>query len=195
MNCIIFSKIWKRMFLTSLHCNDKNVSGLLVVVDYSKAFDTITWSFVDQCLKLFNFGDQLIEWIKILRKNSIARVEQNGQFKGNIHFSRGCRQGDPISLYIFVLCTEIFSHVIREMSDVRGIKVFDEGVKQSQNADDTIVYLHADKESLSGVMQVLDWFKIIYGLGINKEKTKVIKIRPFRDKCKDWEGKFGQTWS
>ena len=117
------------------------------MVYYSKAFDTSTWSYVDQCLKLFNFGDQLIEWIKILRKNSIACVEQNGHFTENINL-RGCRQGDPISLYTFVLCTEIFSHVIREMSDIRGIKVFDEEVKQSQYADDTTAYLHADKESL-----------------------------------------------
>ena len=44
-------------------------------------------------------------------------------------------------------------------------------------------------------MQVFDWFKIIYGPETNKEKTIVIEIGPFRDKCKCWEGKFVLTWT
>ena len=129
------------------------------MVDYAKAFDTLEWTFIDQCLKLFNFGDALIKWIQILRSNSISKVEQNGHFTQTIDLSRGCRQGDPISPYIFVLCAEILSHVIREKTDIKGIKVFDTEVKLSTYADDTTLYLNADKESLSGAMRVLDWFK------------------------------------
>ena len=116
-------------------------------------------------------------------------------FTKTIELSRGCRQGDPISPYIFVLCAEILLHVIREKSDIRGIKVFDNEVKLSTYADDTTLYLNADKESLSGAMRVLDWFKKISGLGINKEKTKVIKIGPVRDRSINWEGKFRLKWT
>ena len=119
------------LYDTITYCNNENVSGLLVVVDYAKAFDTIEWTFIDQCLHLFNFGDVITKWVQILRLNSISRVEQNGHFTQNIEFSRGCRQGDPISPYIFVLCAEILSHVIREKSDIKGIKVFDTEVKLS----------------------------------------------------------------
>ena len=170
------------LYDTITYCNNENVSGLLVVVDYAKAFDMIEWTFIDQCLHLFKFGDVLIKWIQILRLNSISRVEQNGHFNQNIELSRGCRQGDPISPYIFVLCAEILSYVIREKSDIKGIRVFDTEVKLSTYADDTTIYLNADKESLSGVMRVLDWFKKISGLGIDKEKIKVIKIGPIWDR-------------
>ena len=105
------------------YCHTQNIDGLLIVVDYAKAFDTIEWNYVDQCLCLFNFGEGLINWSKLLRTNSVSRVEQNGHFTGNIELSRGCRQGDPVSPYIFVLCAELLSHVIREKSDIKGIEV------------------------------------------------------------------------
>ena len=38
------------------YCQSENIDGLLIVVDYSTAFDTIEWRYVDQCLDMFNFG-------------------------------------------------------------------------------------------------------------------------------------------
>ena len=98
------------------------------MVDYAKAFDTIEWDYVDQCLRLFNFGEGLISWTKLLRNNSVSKVEQNGHFTQDIILSRGCRQGDPVSPYIFVLCAELLSHVIRENSDIKGIEVHNEEI-------------------------------------------------------------------
>ena len=88
-----------------------NIDGLLIVVDYSKAFDTIEWSDIDQCLNRFNFGDKLISWVQLLRSRSVSRVEQNWHFTSIFELSRGCRQGDPISPYtqraLYVQCTYI----------------------------------------------------------------------------------------
>ena len=81
-----------------------------------------------------------------------------------VELSRGCRPGDPISPYVFVLCAEILSHVIREKNDIKGIMVYDREVKLSQYADDTTIHLKGDRESICGVMRVLDWFKKISGL-------------------------------
>ena len=69
---------------------------------------------------------------------------------------RGCRQGDPISPYIFVKCAEVLSHVLRECSDVKGINVEGMEVKLSQYADDTTLYIGEDKNSLCTVMGILD---------------------------------------
>ena len=44
-------------------------------------------------------------------------------------------------------------------------------------------------------MRVLEWFKKISGLSVNKEKTKVIKIGPLRDRSITWEGKYGLKWT
>ena len=177
------------------YCHNENINGLLIVVDYSKAFDTIEWNYIDQCLNLFNFGDNLISWVKLLCSKSISRVEQNGHYTDIFELSRGCRQGDPISPYIFVLCAEFLAHVIRENSDIKGIKVHNREVKISLYADDTTIYIKAERESMSGVMRVLDWFKKISGLGVNTEKTKVVKIGRSRDRSIAWEGKYNLKWT
>ena len=101
-------------------------------MDYAKAFDTVEWKFIDECLKPFNFGTQIIEWIRLIREKSYSRVEQSGNFSDIIELSRGCRQGDPISPYLFVLCAEILPHVLRENTMIRGIKAYDIENKLSQ---------------------------------------------------------------
>ena len=82
--------------------------GLLLVLDFSKAVDTIEWQFISEVLKLFEFGDFLIKMIQLCQSNSTSRVEQNGYLSAPIVLERGCRQGDPLSPSVFVMCAEIF---------------------------------------------------------------------------------------
>ena len=109
--------------------------------------------------------------------------------------SRGCRQGDPISPYLFVICAELLSHVIRENKDVKSIKIGDTEMKLFQYANETTLFLDEDRESLRCVMDILRWFNNISGLDVNKDKTKVVKIGASRDKTISWEGQFGLKWT
>ena len=68
-------------------------------------------------------------------------------------------------------------------------------MKLSQYADDTTLLLNGDKHSLMVVMDILRWFNKMSGLGINKDKTKVIKIWALRDRRITWEGSFGLEWT
>ena len=97
--------------------------------------------------------------------------------------------------YVFMLCAEILSHVIREKRDIKGIVRYDREVKLSQYADDTTIYLSGDREGLCGAMRVLEWFRKISGLAINKDKTSVMKIGALRGRSISWEGKFGLKWT
>ena len=47
------------------YTKDKNIPGLLIFIDFEKAFDSLNWNFLFYCLKRFNFGDQLIRWVKV----------------------------------------------------------------------------------------------------------------------------------
>ena len=44
-------------------------------------------------------------------------------------------------------------------------------------------------------MRVLEWYRKVSGLAINKDKTKVIKIGALRGRSISWEGKFGLNWT
>ena len=46
------------------NCKQKNIKGLIVLVDFEKAFDSINWDFISKALKIFNFGTNIINLIK-----------------------------------------------------------------------------------------------------------------------------------
>ena len=72
---------------------EHNIPGLLLLIDFEKAFDSLSWSFINKVLKFFNFGPSIINWITMLYKNSCSAVTQCGQLAPFFKLGRGCRQG------------------------------------------------------------------------------------------------------
>ena len=112
--------------------------------------------------------------IHLFQPNSTSRVEQNGHLSEQINLARGCRQGDPLSPYVFVLCAEILSQVLREFGGIKGIEVHGEEFKSTQYADDTTLMVSEDLESVRNIIKVLRWFKTISGQ--QKKKPKSLKL-------------------
>ena len=89
---------------------------------------------------------------------------------------RGCRQGDPVSPYLFVMAAEILAEAIRSNKKVEGITIYKQEQKILQYADDTTLIIKANEASIRNCMLTLREFETISGLKINKEKTKMVKI-------------------
>ena len=64
------------------------------------------------------------------------------------YLKRGCRQGDPIASYIFILYVEVLGYMIRKDKDVKGIEISNKEFKLSQYADDTQMLLDGSEPSL-----------------------------------------------
>ena len=97
-----------------------------------------------------------------------------GFLSDNFIIERGCRQGDPISPYLFLLCAQVLFLMIVNSKKVRGITVNKHSFKISQFADDTTLILDGSKESLLAAMNTLEIFGNILGLKLNTEKTKLV---------------------
>ena len=108
------------------YLNKKNKPGLLLCLDFEKAFDFLDWRFMFRALRAFGFGKDLCRWIDTFYITTQWFTVE-----------RWCRQGDPISPYIFILCVEILAITIREDSDIKGIWINKVEHKISQFADDT----------------------------------------------------------
>ena len=92
-----------------------------MLIDFEKAFDTISWKFIFETLDFFKFGPSIKKWIKTFYNGTKSCVLQNGFTSDYIYLQRGCRQGDPISPYFFLVCAEILGILIRNNRDIRGI--------------------------------------------------------------------------
>ena len=100
-----------------------NTPGILISVDFKKAFDSLEWSCLQSALKKFNFGDSLRKWIEIFYMD-IESVALNNCFVADwFKPSRGVRKGRPLSPYLFILTAEILSNKIRQSSTIKGIRI------------------------------------------------------------------------
>ena len=129
------------------YTQDKKLEAYMLSLDIEKAFDSVKWEYMDYVINRFNFGEKLHRWIKILRKNASIIILNNGWTSPPMLITRGVRQGDPLSPYLFLISIEPLANYIRNQQDIKGIKINDVEFKLSQYADDTTLYL-SNKESI-----------------------------------------------
>ena len=158
------------------HTAARNIPGLLMFLDFEKAFDTVEWSFIWKTLSSFNFGTSLINWIKLCYRNIESCVLNNGWASNYFTPERGVRQGCPLSPYIFILCADVLANKIRASKDIKGITVCGNEIKISQYADDTTMILDGSKKSFTSALLDLELFGEISGLRLNSKKTEILWI-------------------
>lgn len=153
---------------------DKNEKpGLLMCLDFEKAFDSLSLKFLEKVLISFGFKRDIITWIKVFYNNIKSTVSLNGNISKWFQIKRGCRQGDPISPYLFILCVEIMALMIRQNNDIKGITIRNTEYKIAQFADDSEIMLAGDRISFENTIQTIDRFGDVSGLKLNLNKTNV----------------------
>lgn len=56
----------------------QQIPGLLLLIDFEKAFDSVSWKFIDKVLTFFKFGPSMQKWVKIFYSQVEACIIQNG---------------------------------------------------------------------------------------------------------------------
>ena len=154
----------------------KNIPGLLVFLDFEKAFNTIEWPFIHKTFHHFNFGSSILRWIKLFYHDIESCILNNGWSSNLFKLERGVRQGCPLSPYLFILCAEVLAHAIRKHNNIKGIFVDGQEIKISLYADDTTLILHGSRASFQNSLQILEFFRAISGLRLNYKKTEALWI-------------------
>ena len=57
---------------------ENNIAGLLLFIDFEKAFDSVSWFFLQNVLNFFNFGPSIQSWVKVFYNKTISSVNQGG---------------------------------------------------------------------------------------------------------------------
>ena len=170
-----------------------DISGQLMLIDFEKAFDSISWNFIYKTLKFFGFGNNLVRWVQLFNQDITARVLQCGFMSDAINIERGCRQGDPISPCLYILAGQVQSILISQCDEIKGINIKGQEFKIIQYADDTTLFLDGSCSSFDAALNILEIFGSISGLNVNKDKTKLVWIGK-KKHCKDKLKKSGFQW-
>ena len=128
--------------------DEEEGEGLLLLVDFEKAFDSLEWSFIERALNFFNFGESLRKWVKVFYTDIMITILYNGHLSTFFPIERGVRQGDPLSPYLFLICVELLADGIKANTNVKGIKTKDTEFLIGQYADDTFFTLDGSESSL-----------------------------------------------
>ena len=158
----------------------KGRTGVMALkIDLEKAFDRLEWSFVREVLVHFNFPPNLIALIMDCISSSIVSILFNGGKLDLFTPSRGIRQGDPISPYIFILCLKYLGLLIHDKITLKAWKA----VKASRTspafshlffADDLILFGQATLSTAHAIDDVLSHFCHLSGQKVSNEKSRIL---------------------
>jgi len=157
----------------------KKKSGILLKLDFEKAYDTIDWVSMDMVLKEMGFGEKWRKWVRVCTTTPRISILFNGSPCKPFKMGRGLRQGDPLSAFLFVLMAEVMNRLLLRASSMglfQGLQVGRQGVTIThlQFAEDTLLFCEAKEESLQNIKGLLLGFQSFSGLAVNYSKSGLI---------------------
>ena len=155
------------------HIKKKNKTGMMILVDFKKAFDSISHEYIYKVLRSFGFCEYIIKWIKILIGNYYVSTINGGRISNRFKLNRGCKQGDPISSAIFILAIEILCEKLRNSPTLKGLSYKTGNILLSLFADDMTIFLEHSEEQLRETIKIINDLKKLSGLEIQLQKTQI----------------------
>lgn len=147
----------------SLERDTINLPRMIINIDIEKAYDTIRWSAILATLTRMNFPDHWISWIHTYLNSASFSFFIDGQQTRWIYSSRGVRQGDPISSYLFVLVSQSLTNMLNlalSFGHIPGFNInFNIRFNHLMYADDLVIISRASRATAHNIIGCLE----IYG--------------------------------
>ena len=174
------------------YVEQKDLECILLSLDQSKAFDRVSHKYMFKALKAYGFGDNFINWIKILYNNIESSVIVNGHISNSFNVERSVRQGCSLSPLLYVLCIEPFAIKIRKDNHIKGLKLpgTDKTATISQYADDTSNIV-MDTQSISKILVLSELYSLASGALLNKNKSCAMWLGKWKNRDDEL---YGLTW-
>jgi hypothetical protein len=149
---------------------------LLLKLDFQKAYDTVSLSFLFRIMHKIGIPDEYITMTKVLFEDAKVSVCLNGRNSDSFAIGRGVRQGCPLAPFLFLLVGETLhaaSFRAMQAGSLQGIRL-PGGVGQQlmvQYADDVNYTLLAQRENMESLTRLLHLFWLATGLQMNWGKS------------------------
>jgi exonuclease III/flavodoxin len=162
------------------HYENIKSKAYLITLDAQKAFDSVDHSYLEACLKAFNFPDNYLTQIKTIYTKLTATVMVNGFFSQKFDIKQSVKQGDALSCSLFIIAME---PLLRQFNSAEGIHpiIINPGNDQEivltniSYADD-ITILCVNEEGIQTAISLYERFSKISGVKLNVPKTEILII-------------------
>ncbi|WVZ88110.1 hypothetical protein U9M48_034662 [Paspalum notatum var. saurae] len=157
----------------------KRLPVAMLKIDISKAFDTLSWSFLLEVLQRLGFSRRCGNWISILLFTASSSILLNGRPGPKIVHCRGVRQGDSLSSMLFILAMDTLNRLVSRAAS-RGIlsRPGYLAIKFhcSLYADDVIIFFGASVLEAARVKRLLGTFGSASDFMVNLNKSSLSMI-------------------
>eukprot|EP00965_Chrysotila_dentata_P014723 487228-Pleurochrysis_carterae.AAC.1 len=163
--------------LIQAYTDEANDEGLLIAIDFEKAFDRVSWTYLKNATKALGFGPKFADIILLTIKEAVPplrRVKMNGSLGVEFPLQSRVAQGNPISPLLFFVVREAVTRMIAEDSCLQGIKIGQKEHRISQLADDILFILKGYKQ-LPRIWSIIEQYNNAAAMKTNVNKTECIR--------------------
>jgi hypothetical protein len=158
------------------------VGYMAVKLDMSKSYNRVEWNFLEAVMVQMGFNRRWVDLIMMCVKSANFAILVNGTLTGRIYPSRGIRQGDPISPYLFLLCAEALSTLLTRADtsgDLTGVPTSKRGPRLNHLffADDSLLFCKATTYHWRKLTALLQSYERASGQRLNQAKTSIFFSR------------------
>lgn len=156
----------------------------------SKAYNRLEWGFIELVLRRFGFHEKWTGMIMQCVSSVSFAFLVNGTTKGRVTPSKGIRQGDLLSPYLFILCSEVLSGLClkaQREGKLQGIGVATEcpRVNHLLFVDDTMFLFQTNRKCIEALKEILKLYEQASRQKINKEKSAITFSKTAPESLKD----------
>ncbi|XP_049381372.1 uncharacterized protein LOC125845930 [Solanum stenotomum] len=157
-------------------------SNVVIKLDMAKAYDRVSWPYICLVLRRMGFDKTFIDMVWRIMANNWYSSIVNGKMYGFYQFTRGLKQGDPLSPALFILRAEVLSRSLNRIHNNPNYHGFFMEMRGPQVnhlsfADDIIIFTSGRKKSLELIMHTLNTYEETSGQLVSKTKAILWSIR------------------
>ena len=155
--------------LVQAYFDQNDEDGLLVALDWEKAFDSISWDYLHDAVRALGFGPDIQKWYAILYNPYDPQertIQANGKRSPPFHLNSGIPQGCPLSPLTFIFVSEALTRLIQTSPHYKGIDIAGRQFRLSQFADDTLLFLRS-YSGLRAAWRLINQYSKATGMQVN----------------------------
>ena len=152
---------------------ESNQDLSLLLLDFEKAYDRVSWTFLQQAMERMGFEATWIRQVMSLNLTASATIIVNGEQSQPFKLQRSVRQGCPLAPYLFLLTVDVLGQMLQHPDcEVRGLRLPDRSIITNQMfADDTLLLLEGNPDNMDKALEVINRFGAASGARLNLHKS------------------------